>query len=327
LTTAANPASEYTIGLDVGGTKLLGILMNRRADILLRRHAPTPKGNETVAAAITAILAELVSASIEMGIQPAGIGICVPGFVDPKQGLVVHADNLEISSLHLKDAVQPYFEIPVRVSHDVKSSALGEALYGAGIGRHDFAYLNLGTGVSVGLFLNGKVYSGAAGKAGEIGQFCVQPRGYGHMSQPEDRLEAQASGPALVRSTAAALSAGKPSMIEKIGEGQLHQVSPQIIGQAAQQGDELAARILQQAADVLGVAVAGMIDLLDLECVIVGGGVAQLGRTILDPLEESVNRYLMVENQGQIPILPSALGSNAGAIGAAAAFFSEVIAC
>jgi len=309
--------AESIIGLDLGGTKLLGILMTRSARIVTRLQVPTPRGNAAVTSAVISLLEMMVKEAAGINIRPTGIAIGSPGFIDPASEMIVDAENLEVSHLALSKAVTDHFGLPAHLFHDVKAAVLGEALFGAGIGRDDFAFLNIGTGVSVGLYLDGRVYRGAGNKSGEIGHIALGPAGAGKTVEPWNRLESKASGPALVRRALDELSRSPESHILELAGNNPERVSPQVIHEAAAAGDLLAVRLIEETADILGAAVGAVLDILDLECVILGGGVAQMGTLLLDPIERAVARYAI----SPVPVLVSPLGGDAGAVGVVASFF------
>ena len=309
--------SETILTLDLGGTKLLGIIMNRSAEIILRRQYSSPKGNEAVRDTIIDLLADMLASANALKIQPSGIAICAPGFIDTQNGVIIDAENLQIQKLSLTQPIISRFNLSTRLFHDVKCATLGEALFGAGRGRRYFAFLNIGTGVSVGLYLDGKVYQGAAGKAGEIGHVALRPVGPANPCGLEERLEMLVSGPALAGRAAKLLAQTSASLIHELAAQNAGQVTTQIIHEAALRGDGLAVQLIAETADYLGLVVGGISDVLDLECVILGGGVAQMGDLLLAPLQASVARYAIEA----APIFASTLGGDVGAIGAAASYF------
>jgi glucokinase len=311
--------SEYIISLDLGGTKLLGILINRSARIIARQQYPSPKGNEAVRDSIIDLLSHIMASAQALKIQPSGIAICAPGFVDTRNGIMVEAENLQVDNLAITRPVETRFHLPTRLFHDVRSATLGEALFGAGIGRHDFIFLNIGTGVAVGLYLNGKVYHGAEDKAGEIGHLALRPVGPGKPCGLEERLETLVSGPALVRRAVVQLVHAPRSLILELAAYDPERVTTQIIQEAALRQDELAIRLFEETADFLGVVIGGLLDLLNPECIILGGGIAQIGDLLLNPIQRSVARYAIET----VPILLSALGGDVGVVGAAAAYFCQ----
>lgn len=320
---SSNP-SEYILGIDVGGTKILSVLMSSSLDTKIRRQIVTPKGNQAVTEAILGLLDDMLHEARSLGIESRGIAVSAPGFIDALNGVMVDASNLEVEKLGIKDILVNYFKLPVQVYHDVQSATLGEARHGAGIGHRNFAFLNLGTGVSVGLFLDGKLYHGANNIAGELGNICMRPSTPGRDPRPEDRLEALASGPALVLRAVDALNKGERSRIIELSNGQTNLITPQIIGRAARLGDTLALQIIEETTHILGVAVATMVDLLDLECIIVGGGVALVGDILLDPLQDAVDRHAIQYYRKPAQIIASALGENAGVIGVVSSYFLGV---
>ena len=310
--------SDTIISLDIGGTKILGVLINQTAEIVARQLRPSPKGNEPVKDTVIELIAALLASAEELKLRPSGIAIGAPGFVDSRAGSVIVADNLQIENLCLTRPVEAHFHLPARLFHDVRSATLGEALFGAGTRWHNFIFVNIGTGVSVGLYLNGKVYAGAADKAGEIGHFAHRPVGPGNPCGLEERLETLASGPALVR-RAASLEPDHSSLIYRLADEDPHRITTQIIQEAAFRKDALAVRLIEETADYLGVAIGGMLDLLNPEGIIVGGGIAQMGDLFLEPLQRSVARYALES----LPLVLAKLGGDAGAIGAAAYYFGR----
>lgn len=320
-TTRSTDASRCVIGLDLGGTKMLGVVMDGQARVLAHVRKPTPaSGNSAIRDGVLDILTELTEAAVVVDQRPRGIAIGTPGFVDSEAGVIVEATNLDVRHLPLGLIVREAFALPTLVVHDVKAAALGEARFGAGQAASHLAFLNLGTGIGVGLILDGAIYGGAAGRAGELGHVCMQRGGPLCACGRHGCLEALAAGPALAHDARNAIRQGRPSQIVSIVNGALDQIDAQAIARAAQAGDSLALELIATAADYLGQAVAGLINLLDLDRVIIGGGMAQMGPLLIDQINEAAQAYLLDEYQGKVPILPSALGADAGVFGAVAAF-------
>lgn len=307
------------MGLDVGGTKMLGAVMDASGTICARVRRPiTAMGNEGIEEQILDILHQLRQAVPTNSL--AGIAIGTPGYVDSETGVVVDATNLGVRRLALGQIVSETFGLPTLVLHDVKAAALGEARFGAGQGASHLAFLNIGTGIAVGLILGGAIYGGAAGRAGELGHVCMQRGGPLCPCGRRGCLEALAAGPALARDARNAIRQGRSSQIAAIVDGALDRIDAEAIARAAHAGDSLALELIATAADYLGQAIAGLINLLDLERVIVGGGMAQMGPLLINQIKEATEVDLLDEYQGKVPILPSALGADAGVLGAVAAF-------
>jgi glucokinase len=315
---------RVVVGLDLGGTKMLGILMDDQARVRLRLRRPTPIGSNTaVREGVLSLVSELLQAGRDAGDSPAGIAIGAPGFIHPETGAILDAQNLGVHNLPLREIVAQTFGLPTRVLHDVKAAALGEARFGAGAQARHLAFLNIGTGVAVGLILRGQVYSGAAGRAGEIGHVCMQRDGPACVCGRRGCLEALASGPAIVRQAQAAIARNQDTAIFRLADGDASQITAETVAEAARQSDDLALALIAEAADYLGLAVAGLINVLDLECVIIGGGLSQMGDLFLDPIRAAAAGYVLAEYRETVPILPPALGADAGAVGAAAALIEN----
>jgi glucokinase len=315
---------QTLIGLDLGGTKMLGVLMDERATVQLRVRRPTPSGGEVpVCDAVLDLLAELIAAGKRAGRPIAGIAIGSPGYIDSEAGVILDATNLSVRNLPLGALVAQRFGLPAVIIQDVKAAALGEMRFGAATGARYTAFVNAGTGIAVGLIMDGQLYQGAANRAGEIGHVVMRPRGPLCNCGQRGCLEALASGPAIARQARSAAAWQRPNALLELANGARDQISAEIVAEAARQGDRLALRIIGAAAHYMGLAIAGLINVLDLQCVIVGGGLTQMGDLLLDPIRSTVYRYVLAEYRDAVPILPSGLGIDAGAIGAATALMAD----
>jgi glucokinase len=304
--------SDLLISLDLGGTKLLGVLIDSSRRILARERRASPRGNEPVKDTILQLIADLNAAAAAQKLVPTGVAICAPGFVHPPSGRIVDAENLAVQDLPIVAEIESRFHLPTRLSHDVKAATLAEAVYGAGVGKHSFGLLNIGTGVAIGLFLDGKVYPGRTGKSGELGHAALSPERVAN----DQRLEAVASGPGLARRAAGGLSAHPASTIWRLACGEQARITPQIIQDAACAGDAWALELIEESAAAIGMVTGALQDSLDLECIILSGGVANMGEVLLNPLQAAINRYTIEP----VPVIPSALGGDAGVVGAAASY-------
>jgi glucokinase len=208
--------------------------------------------------------------------------------------------------------------------HDVKAATLGEATYGSGVGIPYFAYLNIGTGIAVGLLLENAIYRGAAGRAGEIGPVMMQPDGPLCACGRYGCLEALASGTALVRQARESIVLRPHSLLAELAGHPPTIVGVEVIAEAARAGDQCALDIVHVAADYLGQAIAGLANVLDLQRVVIGGGLAQMGEVLFDPLRAAALRHMLEAYRGVVEIVPSRLGVSAGAIGAATAMQLEL---
>jgi glucokinase len=315
-----NLESDLMIGLDIGGTKLLGLIIDAKANEFTRIQKPTPVSQEQIVERVLSILEELIKRSKLNGKEIKTIGIGVPGYVIPESGVIVAADNLHIKELPLKDIISDYFNIPTNVIHDVRAALLGEKIFGAGNGKDFFAYVNIGTGISVGLVLDGKIYNGAASRAGELGHIQIKDDGPVCPCGLSGCLEALASGPALVRRINESISNGRKSIITKLSSTDDVNISGKIIEKAATMGDSLALEVIDQAAEYLGRSIGMLINVLDLECIIIGGGLSSM---LTSPIRNKLEKYILPIYKDEVKVLTAGLGTDAGAVGAAYASYMD----
>ncbi len=309
--------TDYIISLDLGGTKLLGILVNPSGDIKARLQLPSPKGNEDVKQVIIQLIASLMAEAKSLHIQPTGISIGVPGFIDTANGIMITADNLSIENLSLSRPIECLYSIPVKLYHDVRSATMGEAYFGVGKAYKHFALVNIGTGVAAGLFLDGYIYHGANHQSGEIGHLAVSAVGPNKDCAENNRLENLTSGPAIVRRAVAGLASHPESLIAALAGHNPERITSEIIQEAAEKGDAFAIQLINETADYLGMAIGGMLDILSLEAIILAGGVAHLGELLIRPLEKSLLKYAITP----VPVFLTRVGRDLGALGAAALYF------
>jgi glucokinase len=287
------------IGLDIGGTKLAGVVIDPSGAVVARTRRDTPLGDgDAVVAACIEAAAELLAVARSGGLSVGPIAIAMPGTIDTAAGVVEDSPVLSMRDVAMVEIAQRSLGHPVTVLHDVKAAAFGELVAGAGIGQADVAYLNLGTGVSMAFVFGWKVHQGSTGTAGEIGHVNAVPNGQLCNCGRRGCLETVASGPAIARAAGQA-------------DGKLETVA-----EAARQGDQRALAALGEAAEHLGRVLADFLMVMDVGMLMVGGGVSGVGAPLLDPLQASLDKHLndVVES---VSVVSAALGGDSGVIGAA----------
>lgn len=257
-------------GIDVGGTYTKAVLVGAAGRIVARERSDTPRtGGPVVVEHLVALVARLATAAAPD--EPlAAVGVGVPGIVDEAAGIARYSANLNWRDLGLVDALRPRVGVPVALGHDVRLGALGEGALGAARGVADFLYLPIGTGVAAALVLGGRVRRGVHGAAGEVGHVVVEPGGPRCGCGRRGCLEAVASAGAIAR---------------RYGErrpGELVDAAA-VVARAAS-GDEIADALWREAVDALGVSLAGAQALVDVELVVVGGGLAHAGGPLFEGL-------------------------------------------
>lgn len=286
------------VGIDVGGTKMLGALVDPAGSVIARARRPTPRGQDAVIAGLCEIADELVALGRSAGLVVGPVAIGMPGTIDRGAGRLTDCPILDMSDVPVVDLVGGRLGHAVTLLHDVKTAAFGELVAGAGIGQGDAAYINLGTGVSMAFVFGWKIHHGHTGTAGEIGHVVVEPDGELCNCGRRGCLEMVASGPAIAR---LAGSPGRP----------LEDVAAE-----AQAGDARAVAAFGAAARAIGGVLADYMMVLDLGVLMVGGGVSAVGSLLIDPLQAELDR-LLLDVVESVRVVPAALGAESGVIGAA----------
>ncbi|PJE97402.1 sugar kinase [Streptomyces carminius] len=299
------PYTPYVVALDVGGTGIKAALIGADHTPLLRERRPTGRqdGPEAVVEGVLTLAAELRKAGVERyGAGPAAAGIAVPGLVDEARGTAVWSANLGWRDVPLRALLADRLggTVPVAVGHDVRAGGLAEGRIGAGAGVDRFLFTALGTGIAGAIGIDGRVEPGAHGGAGEIGHITVRPDGPECGCGRRGCLETLASAAAVGRAWAAA--SGDPAATAAGAAA------------AVEAGDARAAAVWRDAVDALAEGLLTAVTLLDPRTVIVGGGLAEAGATLLDPLRAALAAKATFQ---RLPtIVPAALGDAAGCLGA-----------
>lgn len=307
------PASsqEIIVGLDIGGTKTAVLLVDRQGDHISSIVSPTVTSipEKLVAGVVAAVEEALEIAQVEAG-QIAGIGVAVPGLVDPIKGVVELAVNLNLRSFPLGQALSAGLGAPAFLENDVRAAAMGAYQY---VKRQEpiqhLAYLSVGTGIAAGVILEGRLYRGAHGMAGEIGHVIFEPGGPTCGCDMPGCLEAVASGSAIARM-------GQELMPETSGP-----ITAETVYRAASKGHEKACGIVRQVSHYLARAIQLLIMTYDVERVVLGGGVTRSGSTFIDPILDELAHLRSLSSLAaamlkaeKVIVLPS--GYNAGTWGA-----------
>jgi glucokinase len=304
-----------TVGVDIGGTKLLAVAATEQGEIVAQRRRPTPSGPDDILAAIGAVVDELLAA--EPGIRALGVGL--PGLVD-LDGVVHYAPNLPgFVGVPAREHLAARCPVPVIVDNDANVAALGEVLHGAARGMRDVLVVTLGTGIGGGLIVNGEEYRGGHGMAAEIGHFRVDPDGPLCACGEPGHWEAVASGTALGRRAREWAARGDAPNVLALAGGNVDGITGHEVGRAAAAGGDDALAILAEHAGDVAVGLGGLINILDPEAVVISGGLIDLGDHLLGPLRAALPGHVEAAARRPMPpVLPAALGEHAGAVGAAA---------
>jgi glucokinase len=311
---------EHVIGVDVGGTNIVCAVIDRHYRIISRTSRLTQGslGASHVLANIKQSIREAADA-FPMGLAGiGGFGVGSPGFVCPEEGIVRFAANIpDWKDVFLARILEDEFRLPAVIGHDVDLAALAEQEYGAGRGKDHLVCLTVGTGIGMGMVLNGRIFRGAHCGAGNLGHMAILAGSQRDRNAGWERLERLSAGPAIRAKAIRAIQDGADTSLTELAGGVTDTVDARMVCQAARGGDEVSRSILREAAWYLGIGISNVIHLLDPEIVIIGGGLAEAGDLFFEPLRESVRTHDELFPYLQIPIVPAALGSDAALIGAA----------
>ena len=305
-----------TVGIDVGGTKIAGGVVDDSGKVLATaRHVSPATDTDDIERTIDDLVTELRgSHDIE------GVGIGAAGFVDVKRATVLFAPNLAWRDEHLKHDLEARLGLPVVIENDANAAAWGEFTFGAGADVDDFMLVTVGTGVGGGIVLDGELHRGAFGVAAEIGHIRMVPDGLVCGCGNRGCWEQYASGTALVRETRAL--AGQGSLMARrlldLAGGDIEAITGPLITEAAQDGDEFAIEQLETLGRWLGEGIATLTAVLDPAVVVIGGGVSEAGDLLIEPIRSHFRRNLTGRTyRPELQIRKAELGNRAGMIGAA----------
>ncbi|MYD10188.1 MAG: ROK family protein [Chloroflexi bacterium] len=306
--------SEQIIAVDLGGTQIRAARYDSELNILQRESTLTQaaQGPQATVKRMKAYIDKVMPADRA---EVQGIGISSPGPLNPKTGVVIAPPNLPgWDNVPLGDMIADTFELPVYVANDANVAALAEASKGAAQGCRHVVYITVSTGIGSGIISDGRLVSGQAGLAAELGHIPVIVE-----TNKVSSIELEAAGPAIARRAQAALSEGAASMLPELVAGDLKRIDARTVGKAAAAGDALSIATLAHAGRVIGLAIVTTVLLFNPEIVVVGGGVTKTGDLLFAPMRQAVADHILdgafVKD---LRIERAALGDDVALVGAAA---------
>jgi len=313
---------DFTLGVDVGGTKIAAGLVDAKGTILYQTRVPMPAREDAAAgfAALQAAIRAVFAAHPQSRDTLAGIGICAPGPLDPIRGIVLNPPNLPCwHNFPLASEVQRAFHVCAKVDNDANAAALAEAIWGAGVGFRNVFYATLGTGIGAGIIFDGRIYHGRTGSAAEGGHVSIDYNGPRCGCGKRGCIEALCSGPAIAQRARARLAeSGMPSRLRELARTNLENLTTQDVAEAFHAGDALAKEVLEATVDLLTVWLGNMIDLLEPDVIIFGGGIAQVMSDFFPRIQRELPRWCINARCCEIPMLLAKYGPDTGIAGAAA---------
>jgi glucokinase len=309
---------NFALGVDIEGTKVAVGLVDHEGNIVAQTRKPMI-ANGSAEAGLQAVIDGIDS--LTGTTQLHRIGVCAPGPLDPKTGVVLNPPNLPCwRNFPLGAKLAEKYEHPVKVDNDANAAALAETRWGAARGYHYVFYGTVGTGIGTGIVLDGRIYHGYTGAAAEGGHVTIDYHGPVCACGKRGCIEILAAGPAIGKRARSKIATdpARGSAIVALANGRLEDVKSEQVGQAFAADDPLAREILQETTELLTIWLGTIVDLLDPDVIVMGGGVAAMLRPFFGEMKASLPRGCVNPAAGEIPLVIARYGADAGIAGGAA---------
>jgi glucokinase len=312
---------DLIVGVDMGGTSLRALVVDGKNRILAVEKTPTRRDKKTgdLISDIGALVEDAVDSARRKWTHVRAVSFGAPGAVDPERGIVHRAPNLGWTNVALGPRLRELLGVPILVENDVNVGVMGEYALGAAKGAQEVVGVFVGTGIGGGIISRGKLYEGGRGAAGEVGHIVIQVDGPKCGCGKRGCAEALASRTAMEREVRAALKAGRKSVIPRIMKKRRKtRMTSSVIQAALKKKDPLMREVLKHAQYYLGILVANIVNTLDPQVVVIGGGIAErLQEDYVAPIRKTAYKYFLQSRDAErVKIVPGVLGDNAGALGA-----------
>lgn len=305
----------YAVGIDIGGTKIAGALVDEDGNIVRDARVATPASDgEGIVEAVVTLVEELID-----GVEAIGVGVAAAGFIDADQALIVYSPNLSWRNEPLKARLDAKLSIPVIIENDANAAGWAEFRYGAGRGSKNMAMLTIGTGVGGAVIADSKMLRGGFGIGGELGHIRMVPNGLLCGCGAYGCFEQYGSGTALLRAARELADAGTGEgvLLRKLRDAAGELTGEQVY-EAILQSDAGALRLLAELGEWIGQAIASLTAVLDPEVVVIGGGVSAAGDLLLEPIRRAYLANLPARGyRPELKIKTAEFVNDAGVVGAA----------
>jgi predicted NBD/HSP70 family sugar kinase len=324
--------AAYLVGVDIGTFYLRVVVADINGGIVYKSQSQTAmwEGRKRVLERTFQAVREAIRESRLSRDSIKGIGIAHSGVIDSDAGMVLSyprpGQMAEWKNVPLRELFQKEFKIRCLLEDSVRTSATAEKTFGLGRELKDFLYIDVGMGIGAGIFLDGRLYRGAGGSAGEFGHITVDENGPLCSCGNNGCLETVASCAAIIQNVRMAIEQGIDSKIRDLASGDLKKVSIEIIAQAVSQNDSLAFRVLQKAASYIGIGLADLVNLLNPRAMIFGGALFRtVPQLLADPVSRIIKQRSLEKSANEVELLVSPLGGEACALGASRLVAEEVL--
>lgn len=311
---------NWAIGVDFGATLIKMGFVDSQGKVYFKRtiHTRSYKTRNGLIEALVQNINDIIGLARIRLKYIAGVGIGVPGLVDSHKGIIHYLVNIRgWRNVRLKTILEKRLSLPVAIDNDVNVMTLGEFIFGAGKGSKNLVCLTLGTGVGGGLIIGGRLYRGSSMVAGEIGHIPINEYGPRCNCGGNACLESYIGNKYLIEEAKRLLKKEPSRIISRLIYRRPSNLTPEILTEAARLKDRLAQRIWHEAGTRLGICLSGVINLLNPERIIIGGGVSKAGRFLFEPMKRTIRDRAMAFPRKNVRIVCARLGEDAGIIGAA----------
>ena len=309
--------------MDIGGTKVAAGFVNADGEISAVTRVPMVSDAQAADGlnAVTGAIDNLVELAKKNGWRIRAIGICAPGPLDPSTGVIINPPNVPCwRNFPLAAEISQRYHLPVKIENDANAAALAEVFWGAGKGYEKVFYASIGTGVGTGFILDGKIYNGRTGAAPEGGHLTIDYHGPLCGCGKRGCIEILVAGPAIARRAQAKLQSANASHspILDLANGEIAAVTCEVVSRANAAGDAVAKETLLETVELLSIWLGNIIDLLEPDVIIVGGGVAAVLQPFFSDIQKRLPQWCVNSRCLEIPLLPAHYGANSGIAGGAA---------
>ncbi|MFC2041391.1 ROK family protein [Chloroflexota bacterium] len=320
----AESLGQLVLAVDLGGTKIIAALISSKGEMVDRDYSLTvaDEGLESVIGKIFSAVDRLCHRSNISQSQLGAISVAAAGVIDMGKGIITKSPNLPgWIDVPLRDRIEGKYKTNTFLINDANAAALGEHRFGTGKGTSNLVLLTLGTGIGGGIIINGDLYFGSSGGAGEVGHMTIDVNGPRCNCGNVGCLEMLASGKAVAREAIRCVSLGEQSCLAEMVGGRIENITAREVSLAAQQGDPLSSGVIARAAECLGAAMVNLVNVFSPEIIVVGGGMSNMGDLLLDSARQIVKERAFKLPSQAVRIVTARLGEDAGVFGAAAFAF------
>lgn len=320
---AINSELGYIVGIDVGGTNTRGILTDLSGNLIhyLKIKTKAREGKDAVLARVISVVNELITLTKIPRGKLFGIGMSISGIINSYEGVSIFCPNIPgWENFPIKQIMEKEFNIPVCIDDSVRCAAVAEKRFGIAKDHDNFIFISIGKGIGMGAFIDGKIYRGSMGLAGELGHITVSEDGPLCNCGNKGCLEAIASGPGILKRAQEGIKNGIVTSISKEINNNFEKLSVEIISRAANEGDKFAYYLINRTGEYIGIAIAAALNLFGSDLVVLWGGILECGDIILDAIKRTVKMRALEFISKRVRIEKTSIGDNIAALGAAQTF-------